>query len=120
MAYSAAVAKVSAGEAGGVAEIRKMADGGYAPAQFYLAELIQDGKAGLKKDATESRHWLERAADGGDRTAMHNLALDLHEGVGGAATPPRPPSGSAARPNLGCWTASSTSPPSTNTATASA
>jgi localization factor PodJL len=82
--YSAAVAKVSAGEAGGLIEVRKLADGGYAPAQFYLAELIQDGKAGLKKDATESRHWLERAAEGGDRTAMHNLALDLHEGVGGA------------------------------------
>ena len=69
--------------------MRKLADGGYAPAQFYLAELIQDGKAGLKKDATESRHWLERAADGGDRTAMHNLALDLHEGVGGARNAPQ-------------------------------
>jgi len=89
LAYSAAVAKVSAGENGGVVEIRKLADGGYAPAQFYLAELIQDGKAGLKKDATESRHWLERAADGGDRTAMHNLALDLHEGVGGARNAPQ-------------------------------
>jgi localization factor PodJL len=83
LAYSAAVAKVSAGETSGLIEVRKLADGGYAPAQFYLAELIQDGKAGLKKDATESRHWLERAAEGGDRTAMHNLALDLHEGVGG-------------------------------------
>jgi localization factor PodJL len=82
--YSAAVAKVSAGEAGGVVDIRKLADGGYAPAQFYLAELFQDGKAGVAKDATQSRNWLERAADGGDRTAMHNLALDLHEGVGGA------------------------------------
>jgi len=38
-AYSAAVAKVSAGDTGGVGEIRKLADGGYAPAQFYLAEL---------------------------------------------------------------------------------
>ncbi len=84
IAYSGAVAKVTAGEAAGLIEVRKLADGGYAPAQFYLAELIQDGKAGLKKDATESRHWLERAAEGGDRTAMHNLALDLHEGVGGA------------------------------------
>jgi localization factor PodJL len=83
-AYSAAVARVSAGEAGGLIDVRKLADGGYAPAEFYLAELIQDGKAGLKKDPTESRHWLERAAEGGDRTAMHNLALDLHEGVGGA------------------------------------
>ena len=82
-AYSEAVAKLTAGEAGGLAAIQKLADGAYAPAQFYLAELYQDGKAGLKKDQAQSRHWLERAAEGGDRTAMHNLALDDHEGVGG-------------------------------------
>jgi localization factor PodJL len=81
--YSQAVGKVTAGEAGGLAAIQKLADGGYAPAEFYLAELYQDGKAGLKKDAAQSRHWLERAAEAGDRTAMHNLALDDHEGIGG-------------------------------------
>jgi localization factor PodJL len=84
-AYSAAVSKITANEADGVDELTKLADGGYAPAQFYLAELFQDGKAGLKKDPSLSRQWLEKAAEGGDRTAMHNLALDLHEGVGGAA-----------------------------------
>jgi localization factor PodJL len=82
-AYSAAVARISAGQAGGLADIRKLADGGYAPAEFYLAEAFQDGKAGLAKDPTQSRRWLEKAAEGGDRTAMHNLALDEHEGVGG-------------------------------------
>lgn len=82
--YSQAVAEVTAGQPAGVAHLQKLADGGYAPAQFYLAELYQDGKAGLKKDPGQSRHWLERAADGGDRTAMHNLALDEHEGIGGA------------------------------------
>jgi localization factor PodJL len=82
-AYSEAVAKVSAGEAGGLTAIQKLAAGGYAPAEFYLAELYQDGKAGLKKDPAQSRRWLERAAEGGDRTAMHNLALDDHEGIGG-------------------------------------
>ena len=82
--YSAAVARVAAGQAGGLSDVRRLADGGYAPAEFYLAELYQDGKAGLTKDPTQSRHWLERAAEGGDRTAMHNLGLDLHEGVGGA------------------------------------
>jgi localization factor PodJL len=81
--YSAAVARVAAGQSGGLTDVRKLADGGYAPAEFYLAELYQDGKAGLAKDPTQSRHWLERAAEGGDRTAMHNLGLDLHEGVGG-------------------------------------
>ena len=82
--YSQAVADVTAAKPGGLAHLQKLADAGYAPAQFYLAELYQDGKAGLKKDPTQSRHWLERAADGGDRTAMHNLALDEHEGIGGA------------------------------------
>jgi len=81
--YSQAVAEVPAAKAGGLAHVQKLADAGYAPAQFYLAELYQDGKAGLKKDPAQSRHWLERAADGGDRTAMHNLALDEHEGIGG-------------------------------------
>ncbi len=83
-AYSAAVAKITARQAGGLADLKKLADGGYAPAEFYLAELFQDGKAGLAKDPSQSRHWLEKAAEGGDRTAMHNLALDEHEGVGGA------------------------------------
>ncbi|HEY3800697.1 MAG TPA: peptidoglycan-binding protein [Caulobacteraceae bacterium] len=81
--YSAAVAKITAGEKGGLADLTKLANGGYAPAQFYLSQLYQDGKAGLKKDAAQARGWLERAAEGGDRTAMHNLALDEHDGVGG-------------------------------------
>jgi localization factor PodJL len=85
--YSAAVAKVTAHQAGGLADIKKLADGGYAPAEFYLAELYQDGKAGLTKDPSQSRRWLEKAAEGGDRTAMHNLALDEHEGVGGSRNP---------------------------------
>ncbi len=81
--YSAAVAKVSAGEAGGVADVRQLADQGYAPAQFYLSMLYEDGKAGLKKDPAQARSWAERAAEGGDRAAMHNLALDYFQGVGG-------------------------------------
>jgi localization factor PodJL len=81
--YSTAVAKITAGQPGGLADLKQLADGGYAPAEFYLAQLYQDGKAGLAKDPTQSRRWLEKAAEGGDRTAMHNLALDEHEGVGG-------------------------------------
>jgi localization factor PodJL len=82
-AYSAAIARINADQKDGLADLKKLADGGYAPAQFYLAELYQDGKAGLHQDPAESRRWLEKAAEGGDRTAMHNLALDYHEGVGG-------------------------------------
>ncbi|HEX3406332.1 MAG TPA: peptidoglycan-binding protein, partial [Caulobacteraceae bacterium] len=82
-AYSAAEAKIKIGQAGGLTDMKKLADGGYAPAEFSLAEYYQDGKAGLAKDPSQSRRWLEKAAAGGYPKAMHNLALDEHEGVGG-------------------------------------
>jgi localization factor PodJL len=86
-AYASAVNRIATSPAVGLADIRKLADGGYAPAEFYLADLYQDGKAGLKKDPAQARNWLQRAAEGGERTAMHNLALDEHEGVGGPRNP---------------------------------
>jgi localization factor PodJL len=82
-AFDSARNRIATSPAIGLADIRKLADGGYAPAEFYLGQLYQEGKAGLKKDPAQARGWLERAAEGGDRTAMHNLALDEHEGVGG-------------------------------------
>ena len=63
--------------------MRHLAEQGYAPAQFFLSKLYEDGKAGLKADPIQARNWTERAAEGGDRAAMHNLALDYFEGVGG-------------------------------------
>jgi localization factor PodJL len=81
--YAAAVAKVEANKPGGLAELRRLGDVGFAPAQFYLSKLYEDGKGGAKKDPVEARRWAERAAEGGDRAAMHNLALDYFEGVGG-------------------------------------
>jgi len=67
----------------GVEDLRKSANLGYAPAQFYLAKLYENGDAGLKKDLDQARRWTERAAEGGDRKAMHNLALYYFEGTGG-------------------------------------
>ena len=86
--YNAAVAKIDAHQAGGVADLKKLADAGYAKAEFYLRSLYQDGKGGLAKDPTQSRRWLEKAAEGGDRDRMHNLALDEHQGIGGARNAP--------------------------------
>ena len=86
--YNAAVAKIDAHQAGGVADLKKLADGGYAKAEFYLSQLYLDGKAGVAKDPSQARSWLEKAAEGGDRTAMHNLALDEHQGIGGPRNPP--------------------------------
>ncbi|MDR3509284.1 MAG: peptidoglycan-binding protein [Caulobacteraceae bacterium] len=68
----------------GVEALKKSANLGYAPAQFYLAKLYEEGGAGQKKDSAEARRWTERAAESGDRKAMHNLALYYFEGTGGA------------------------------------
>ena len=81
--YNDAVRRIEAKDKTGLASLQKAANLGYAPAQFYLAKLYEDGHAGLGKDLTEARRWTERAAEGGDRKAMHNLALYNFEGVGG-------------------------------------
>ena len=81
--YNDAVRRIEAQDKTGVAPLQKAANLGYAPAQFYLAKLYEDGQAGLPKDLVEARRWTERAAEGGDRKAMHNLALYSFEGVGG-------------------------------------
>jgi len=86
-AYAAAVKQVASNRTAGLAGVRKLADDGYAPAEFYLADAYRDGKAGLRKDAAQSRSWLARAAEGGERNAMYNLGLDEHEGVGGPRNP---------------------------------
>ncbi|MEW6020231.1 MAG: SEL1-like repeat protein, partial [Pseudomonadota bacterium] len=82
-AYAEAVTEIENGSDEGVEALRRVANLGYAPAQFYLAKLYEQGEHGLTKDMTEARRWTERAAQGGDRKAMHNLALYYFEGVGG-------------------------------------
>ena len=81
-AYSAAVAKIELKDKTGVEDLRRTANLGYAPAQFLLGKLYLAGDAGLKKDPVEAWRWTERAAEGGDRQAMHNLALDYYQGTG--------------------------------------
>ncbi len=83
LAYSAAVARIEAKDNTGLADLRRVANLGYAPAQFYLGKLYDAGSAGLKKDPVEARRWTERAAEGGDRKAMHNLGLAYFEGTAG-------------------------------------
>ena len=83
LAYSAAVARIEAKDNTGLSDLRRVANLGYAPAQFYLGKLYDAGSAGLKKDPVEARRWTERAAEGGDRKAMHNLGLAYFEGTAG-------------------------------------
>ena len=81
--FDRAIQAVEANRPGGVDELRKVADLGSAPAQFYLAKLYEVGERGVKKDLSESRRWTTRAAEGGDRKAMHNLGIAYISGVGG-------------------------------------
>jgi localization factor PodJL len=81
--YGDAVRRIEARDLSGLEPLRKAANLGYPPAQFYLAKLYETGEAGLKKDLVAARRWTERAAEAGDRKAMHNLALYYVEGSGG-------------------------------------
>jgi localization factor PodJL len=82
--YAEALRAIETSEPGGLDKLRKAANLGHSPAQFYLAKLYTDGGAGLKKDPVEARRWTERAAEGGNRAAMHNLGIALAQGQGGA------------------------------------
>jgi len=82
--YAEALRALETSEPGGLEKLRKAANLGHSPAQFYLAKLYTDGAAGLKKDPVEARRWTERAAEGGNRAAMHNLGIALAQGQGGA------------------------------------
>ena len=81
--YADAVRRAEAKDTTAVADLRRAANLGYAPAEFYLAKLYEEGDDGVPKDVVEARHWTERAAEGGERKAMHNLALYNFEGTGG-------------------------------------
>ncbi len=82
--YNLAIGRLQAGDVSGVADLTKAANLGFAPAQFYLAKLYEQGGSGIKKDLVEARRWTERAAEAGDPRAMHNLALYAFNGEGGA------------------------------------
>jgi len=81
--YADGARRIESHDNSGIESLRKAANLGYAPAEFYLAKLYEDGQSGLTKDLTEARRWTQRAAEAGDRKAMHNLALYYFEGTGG-------------------------------------
>jgi localization factor PodJL len=81
--YSAAVRRIEGGDASGAEDLKRAANLGFAPAEFYLAQLLEKGGAGLPRDLAAARRWTERAAMGGETAAMHNLAMYFYEGEGG-------------------------------------
>jgi localization factor PodJL len=81
--YAEASQALDAGDDSGLEKLKQAANLGHPPAQFYLAKLYEAGRSGLKQDLAEARRWTERAAQRGERKAMHNLALYYFEGAGG-------------------------------------
>ncbi|ATC31447.1 Localization factor PodJS [Caulobacter vibrioides] len=81
--FEDAVRKIESGDRSGVELLKRAANGGYPAAQFYLSKMYEGGKNGVKVDMAEARRWSERAANGGDARAMHNLALYYFKGEGG-------------------------------------
>ena len=84
-AYVAAVKGVERKDAAALARLKAIAESGYAPAQAFLAHLYETGHDGVPVNLAEARRWTERAAEGGDAAAMHNLALFCFRGEGGPA-----------------------------------
>jgi localization factor PodJL len=81
--YDDSVHKIEAGDVSAVNDLKRAANLGFAPAQFYLGRLYEAGAAGLAKNMTEARRWTQQAAQGGDPAAMYNLASYLYAGDGG-------------------------------------
>jgi localization factor PodJL len=81
--YDDSVRRIEAGDSAAVKDLKRAANLGFAPAQFYLGRLYEAGAAGLSKDMGEARRWTQRAAQGGDPAAMYNLASYLYAGDGG-------------------------------------
>ncbi len=71
------------GDASALPRLTGLAQAGDGRAQLQLAGLYEGGEAGLTRDLAAARLWTRRAAEGGQRIGMHNLALFLSQGDGG-------------------------------------
>jgi TPR repeat protein len=80
--YEASLQMLARGEVEtGLTQLRAVAEGGYAPAQYQLAKLYEHGE-GVATDLTLARDWTERAASAGDSRAMHDLGVYYARGEG--------------------------------------
>ncbi|MGB6228780.1 MAG: SEL1-like repeat protein, partial [Litorimonas sp.] len=81
--FQMGLARLDAGDTEtGAALIRQSAEANQPAALYRLAKLHEAGE-GVAQDDTLARQFIERAARGGNRIAMHDLALYYTEGRGG-------------------------------------
>ena len=86
--FAQATEQLDRDDPAGVETLTRAANLGEPQAQLKLAGLYQTGTNGVQVDAQESRLWARRAAEGGYPQGMHNYAMYLFEGVGGARNRP--------------------------------
>lgn len=80
--FQALTPRLQSGDPRSVADLRALAETGYAPAQYRLAQTYE--QAG---DLAQARAWTARAAAGGHVRAMHDLGVYYARGDGGALDP---------------------------------
>lgn len=76
-------ADVEAGAPGALNTLKSLAEANHAQAQLYLAQLYDEGEAGLPRNPAEARRLTTLAAENGDVKAAHNLGVYLFRGEGG-------------------------------------
>jgi localization factor PodJL len=76
-------ADVEAGVPGAIDTLKSLAEANHAQAQLYLAQLYDEGQAGLPQNPNEARRLTTLAAENGDVKAAHNLGVYLFRGEGG-------------------------------------
>jgi len=82
-AFAQVRADVEAGVPGATDTLKSLAEANHAQAQLYLAQLYDEGGAGLPENPAEARRLTTLAAENGDVKAMHNLGVYLFRGEGG-------------------------------------
>jgi localization factor PodJL len=82
-AFEKVRADVEAGVPGALDTLKSLAEANHAQAQLYLAQLYDEGGAGLPQNPAEARRLTTSAAENGDVKAMHNLGVYLFRGEGG-------------------------------------
>lgn len=81
-AYPAIAAALERGDATALPRLVGLAQAGDARAQLQLASFYEGGASGVPRDLAAARSWTRRAAEGGNRVAMYNLALFLMDAGG--------------------------------------
>jgi localization factor PodJL len=86
--YAQAIEQLDRDDPAGVETLTRAANMGEPQAQLMLSALFQTGESGVEVDEAESRLWARRAAESEFPQGMHNYAMYLYEGVGGARNRP--------------------------------